>query len=197
MPPPIWPAPMTPTVLIMSELTIARPSLALGELGVELGHDLEEIADEAVIGDLEDGRLLVLVDGDDDLRILHAGKVLNGAGDADRDVELRRHDLAGLADLVIVRHETGIDRGARGADGGAELVGDAFEQAEIVARLHAAAAGDDDSRARQLRPLRFRQLGADIFRKAGRTGTGRAFDGGAAALGGRRRKAGRAHGDDL
>src|SRR5262245_50169325 len=70
MPLPIWPAPMIPMFWIMP----FDPSLALGELGVELGHQLEEIADEAVIGDLEDRRLLVLVNGDDDLRVLHPGE---------------------------------------------------------------------------------------------------------------------------
>lgn len=68
----------------------------------EFGHDLEEIADEAVVRDLEDRRLLVLIDGDDDLRVLHAGQVLDRAGNADGDVELRRHDLAGLAHLPVV-----------------------------------------------------------------------------------------------
>src|SRR4029077_7513580 len=96
-------------------------SLAAIELGGELGEDLEQIADEAVIGDLEDRRLLVLVDRDDDLRILHAGEMLDGARDPDRDVELRCDDLAGLADLVVVRHKAGIDRGARGAYRRAEL----------------------------------------------------------------------------
>src|SRR5690606_39605 len=40
---------------------------------LELRQYSEEVADEAVVCDLEDGGLLVLVDGDDDLRILHAG----------------------------------------------------------------------------------------------------------------------------
>ena len=39
----------------------------------------EQIGDEAVVGDLEDGSVGVLVDGDDDLAILHAGQVLDGA----------------------------------------------------------------------------------------------------------------------
>jgi len=77
----------------------------------QLRHHLEQIADEAVIGHLEDRRIRVFVDGDDDLRVLHAGQVLNGPGDADGDVKLRRDDLAGLADLVVVRRETGIDGG--------------------------------------------------------------------------------------
>ena len=43
-----------------------------------------EVGDEAVVGDLEDRRLLVLVDGDDDLRVLHPGQMLDRARDADR-----------------------------------------------------------------------------------------------------------------
>jgi len=42
-------------------------------------HDLEQVADQAEIGDLEDRCVLVLVDGDDDLGILHARQVLNRA----------------------------------------------------------------------------------------------------------------------
>jgi hypothetical protein len=56
------------------------------------------------------------------------GQVLYGTRNADRDVELRRDDLARLADLVVVRHVTGIHRRTRGAQGGAELVGQRFEQ---------------------------------------------------------------------
>ena len=43
----------------------------LRQLGLELGDGLEEVLDEAVVRDLEDGRLGVLVDGDDRLRVLH------------------------------------------------------------------------------------------------------------------------------
>src|SRR3954469_19239564 len=76
--------------------------LQLLDLFGELGERLEEIAHQAVVGHLEDRRLGVLVDGDDGLAALHSGEVLDGAGDASRDVELRRHHLAGLADLEIV-----------------------------------------------------------------------------------------------
>src|SRR5579872_1895125 len=134
MPLPIWPAPMTPMtlmslVLIGGPLQSSRSMLgALGELGVERRYDLEEIAHKTVIGDLEDRRVLVLVDRDDDLRILHPGQMLDRARDPDRDVKLRRDDLAGLADLIVVGHEAGIDRRARRPDRGAELVRDALEQ---------------------------------------------------------------------
>ena len=65
----------------------------------QFGENLEQVTDEAVIGDLKDRRLFILVDGDDDFAVLHAGEMLDGAGNADRDVQLRRDDLAGLPDL--------------------------------------------------------------------------------------------------
>src|SRR6201991_4387546 len=142
MPLPIWPAPMTPIRLIMTRYS----ALLLFHRSGQLGHDLEEIAHDAVVGNLEDRGFLVLVDRDDHLAVLHAGEMLDRAGDADGDVEVRRHDLAGLADLVVVGHEAGIHRRARGADGGVELAGDLLQQVEVLARLHAAAARDHDAR---------------------------------------------------
>src|SRR5262245_38081953 len=97
MPLPIWPAPMTPIRLIMTR----NPALFLFDRGRQLRHDLEEVAHYTVVGHLEDRRFLVLVDRHDGLAVLHAGKMLDGAGDADRNVEVGRHHLAGLADLVI------------------------------------------------------------------------------------------------
>src|ERR1700727_1301055 len=67
----------------------------------ELRRDLEQVADHAVIGDLEDRRLFVLVDRDDRLRGLHAGAVLDRSGDAWRDVQLRRDGLTRLAHLEL------------------------------------------------------------------------------------------------
>ena len=48
--------------------------------------------------------------------------MLDGTGDAGRDVQLRRDLLARLADLIGVRVPAGVDRGARGTDGGTEGV---------------------------------------------------------------------------
>ena len=72
------------------------------------------------------------------------GEVLDRAGDADGDVEVRRDDLAGLPDLVVVGHVARVDRRARGADRGFELVGERVEQLEVLGAAEAAAAGDDD-----------------------------------------------------
>src|SRR6516164_1514827 len=101
----------------------------------------EEILFETVVGDAEDRRLGILVDRDDDLRVLHPGEVLDRAADADGDVELRGDDLAGLADLPVVRRIAGVDRGAARAERGAELVGERRQDlVEFVARAERAAA---------------------------------------------------------
>ena len=92
-------------------------ALAGGDLLGGLRDDLEQVADHAEVGQLEDRRLGVLVDRDDGLRGLHAGPVLDRAGDAERDVELRRDRLAGLPDLELVRVEAGVDGRPGGADG--------------------------------------------------------------------------------
>ena len=101
---------------------------------VGCGTDLVQVADHAEVGQLEDRRLGVLVDGHDRLRGLHAGAVLDRAGDAGGDVQLRRDRLAGLADLVAVRIPAGVDRGTRGADGGAERVGERLDRARSCRR---------------------------------------------------------------
>src|SRR3954463_8713870 len=53
--------------------------LARGDLLGGGGDDLEQVADDAEVGQLEDRRLGILVDGDDGLAGLHAGAVLDGA----------------------------------------------------------------------------------------------------------------------
>src|SRR5271169_5640743 len=99
MPLPICPAPMTPIFCIANASLLltrgcfrpailhryfaADPSSLFRECRLELGQHLEEIADQAIVGDLEDRRFFVLVDGDDDLRVLHAGEMLDRTRDAD------------------------------------------------------------------------------------------------------------------
>src|SRR2546425_5246526 len=112
-------------------------------LGQRRDH-LEEVGHDAVIGDLEDRRLRVLVDGDDDLRGAHAGQVLDGARDAEAEVELGRDRAAGLADLEAVRPPAGVHRGARGADGGADHLAHVLQNYVVLGAFHAAPTGDDD-----------------------------------------------------
>ena len=121
-------------LLPVSTLRHAQPLRVLISW-VSCGDDVEEVADDAVVDEVEDGGFGVLVDRDDGLGGLHAGPVLDGAGDAVGDVQLRRDGLAGLADLVGVRVPARVDRGAGGADGGAEGVGQVLDEAKFSAPL--------------------------------------------------------------
>src|SRR6202795_890948 len=102
--------------------------------GQERG-DLEEGADDGVGGDLEDRRLGILVDRADHLRRAHAGQVLDGARDAEAQVELGRDRAAGLADLEAMRPPARVHRGARGADRRAHHLGKLLEDDEVLRAL--------------------------------------------------------------
>ena len=126
----------------------------------KLRQGLEQVADETVVGHLEDRRFLVLVDGNDDLQVLHAGQMLDGTGNAAGDVKIRGNHLAGLANLPVVGGIARIDGSARGANGGTELVGDGKDDfLELFRRAQCTTTGDDD-------------LGGGEFRD-GQTRTGR------------------------
>src|SRR5688500_20054756 len=77
-------------------------SLRLTHGGRERRHHLEDISDDSVVGNLENGCLAVLVDRDDRLRRTHAGEVLNGAVDANGNVQVRAHLPTSLSDLIAV-----------------------------------------------------------------------------------------------
>src|SRR6478736_3671483 len=114
IPLPIWPAPMTPMRLIMMGTPnnpagrVPEKLFLLDRCG-QLRNDLEQISDDAVVGHLENRRFLVLVDRHDRLAVLHSGEMLDGAGNADGDVEVGGDHLAGLSDLVVVRNVTRVD----------------------------------------------------------------------------------------
>src|SRR6266481_4385961 len=63
----------------------------------EGGHDFEDVADDAVIGDLENGGVRIFVDRHDGACVLHADDVLDRAADAERQVKFRRDGLARAA----------------------------------------------------------------------------------------------------
>src|SRR6185437_3977567 len=90
----------------------------------QLRDDLVQVADDAEVGELEDGRVRVLVDRDDRAGALHADLVLDRARDATGDVELRRDAPARLTDLRGVRVPAGVDDGARRRDRAAERLGE-------------------------------------------------------------------------
>src|SRR4051794_15531701 len=107
----------------------------------ELRQDLVQIAHDPEVGELEDRRVLVLVDRDDVLARLHADLVLDRAGDARREVQLRRDRLAGLADLGRVRVPAGVDDCTGRRDGPAERLRELLAQLEALGLAEPAAAG--------------------------------------------------------
>ncbi len=95
--------------------------------------DLEEIADDAVIGDFEYGDFGVFVDGGDELGARHARKVLDGAGDDKGHVKVGRNGLTGLAALMPVAYPARIHGRAGRADGRMREQGRQFlEKAESL-----------------------------------------------------------------
>src|SRR4051794_5378836 len=97
----------------------ARPR---AELGDHRGDDLEQVADDDDVRELGDRRIGVAVHGDDRIRGLHPHLVLDRAGHAEGEVELRLDDLAGLPDLLAVRDPARVDGGTRRTDDAAELL---------------------------------------------------------------------------
>ena len=122
--------------------------------------------------------------------------MLDRAGNADGDIELGRHHLPGLADLEVVGPVSGVHRRARGADRGAETVGDFLHQMEILRGLHAAPARDHDPRPGELGTLGPGKLLTQESRQRLPAAGGDRLDRGASALGGRG-KGGAAHGHHL
>src|SRR5215472_1924037 len=78
-------------------LTLGGGSLtALDGFG-ELRHDYVQIAHDPQIAEAEDGRVLILVDRDNQTGRPHTGLMLHGAGDTAGDIDGRLDRLAGLA----------------------------------------------------------------------------------------------------
>ena len=123
--------------------------------------------------------------------------MLDRARDTDGDIQRWRDDLARLAHLPVVRHEAGIDGGARSTHGGAQLVGQRFQDVEVLGRTHATAAGHDDFRGGQFRTVGLGQFAAHEGRFAGVGNGGDGFGGSRTAGGGSGVETGGAHGDDL
>ncbi|MDT4801795.1 hypothetical protein FQZ97_345090 [compost metagenome] len=107
--------------------------------------------------------------------------MLDGTGDAHGDVQVGGDDLAGLAHLHIVGREAGVDGGTGGAHSRAELVGQLFQQGEVLAVAHAAATGDHYAGGGEFGALRLRQLFLDEACIAGIVNAVEGFDARAAA----------------
>lgn len=83
-------------VVDMSTLSIAQSVsvLVLGYLQLlgQLGNSGEEISNETIVSNLEDGCFRVLVDRNNGLGILHTGQVLDGTRDTHSNVAIMKWD---------------------------------------------------------------------------------------------------------
>lgn len=158
-------------------------SFLLLQLLRQLGHLLKQVADKPHVRDLEDGRVRVLVDGRDDLAVLHARQVLDRPRDAHGQVQLRRDVLARLADLQAVVREAAVDGGAGRTDRRAQRVRQRRDEpVKLLLRLQATAAGHDALRGGQVRTLGLGELLGHPLGRAGGVGVRAVDDLGGAAL---------------
>ena len=125
-------------------LPLVCRSCACAVSSVSAGTTVLQVAHHAVVGEGEDGRVRIAVDGHDALGALHARPVLDGAGDAAGDVELRRHGLARLPHLRLMMHPAGVDHRPAGAHRGAQRVGQVLDELEVLGTAHPAATGHHD-----------------------------------------------------
>ena len=139
-----------------SRVSRSLSSLCCLDLLDQFGHDLEQVAHDAVVGNTEDGCALILVDSDDALRILHTSGVLDGTGDTQSNIDLGMHGLTGLTDLMVSGHPACIGDGTgsthnAAAQSGSQLLSQLNALVDILA--DATANGDDDVGADQIDQL--------------------------------------------
>src|SRR5258707_12139197 len=72
----------------------------------EGGHDFEDVADDAVVGDFKNRGVRILVDGDDSAPAFHAYHVLNRAPDAESEIKFWADGLSGRANLAVQWEQT-------------------------------------------------------------------------------------------
>src|SRR5581483_4272322 len=116
---PAGPPPTTSTSVSRTSLWMASfmalssgAEVGLGGLG-KLGNDVEDVAHDPIVGNLENRGVGVLVDGDDETRRGHAREVLNRTAQAESDVQVGRNGLPRLSHLILVPDPARVDDGAR------------------------------------------------------------------------------------
>ena len=91
--------------LPVDEFTCLLPQL-LPERFCQRRHDLEQIANYSITRLFKDRSIRVLVDRHDQFCVPHPNQMLDRAGDAAGDVQIRRDDLTGLPNLVGIGNIT-------------------------------------------------------------------------------------------
>ena len=84
------------------ELVCCLLSLCSLQLLGQSGNYLVQVAYDTVVSHIEDRRGLILVDGNNEIRLFHTCYMLNSTGDTDCKVNLRTNGLTGLSNLQIL-----------------------------------------------------------------------------------------------
>ena len=83
-----------------------------------LGYYFKRITYNAIIGSFKKWSFRIFINYYDDLAPVYSGKVLNGAGNANRNVQIRSNSETGLSHVFIMRSPMRIsDRSAAGSSG--------------------------------------------------------------------------------
>ena len=82
-------------------------------------NDFEQIPNQSVVGNFEDRLILILVDSNDQLGMIHSGFMLDGSADSKRHIDLRMNGFSGLADLPVCIHESCIHQRTARSDNSA------------------------------------------------------------------------------
>src|SRR5438094_8383554 len=104
----------------------------------------EEIADDSIIGNVEDRGFGILINGHDGLGVLHSNQMLNRSGDAHGDVKFRSHSLTGRANLTIDRQPLCIADRSRCREIATENFSQFLCESQVVFTLNSATDGDND-----------------------------------------------------
>ena len=95
------PASSTGLSCIHSIYNLVLCSLCFFDLLGQSRQDLVQIANDAVVSNVEDRSCLIFVNCNDDIRLFHTSQVLNCTGDTDCKVYMRTNGLTGLSNLQV------------------------------------------------------------------------------------------------
>src|SRR6185369_16691280 len=111
--------------------------------GSQRRNNVEEIAHDSIIRDVEDRHLAVLVDGDNRLRVLHPDDMLNRSRDTNGQVQFRRDCLPRAADLPIHRQPLVVANWTRGGNLRTHCLGELLNHLDVFLALYSAADRND------------------------------------------------------
>jgi hypothetical protein len=91
---------------------------------------LKQIADDAVVRELKNGRIRIPIDRHDHVRVAHPYRMLNGAGYANREIQLGPDCRPGLPYLMLMLDPPGINGCTLSTDFAPEGVGQFLQHSE-------------------------------------------------------------------